>query len=113
MHEELTLKQEQKVWHGSYRAYFIGFVASLLLTLLSFGLVITRVISNDYLFYVVVALGFTQAVIQLIFFLHAGQEEKPRWGLVVFYFMVLILAIIALGSIWIMHDLNNRVMPPM
>jgi cytochrome o ubiquinol oxidase operon protein cyoD len=29
--------------------------------------------------------------------MHLGQEAKPRWESVVFYFMVLVLLIVALG----------------
>jgi cytochrome o ubiquinol oxidase operon protein cyoD len=51
--------------------------------------------------------------VQLRFFLHLGQEAKPRWETMIFYFMVLVLLIIALGSLWIMHDLEERVMSNM
>lgn len=113
MHEELSLKQTQKEWHGTYKAYFIGFILSLLLTLVSFGLVITQSITGQTLIYTVVSLALTQAIIQLVFFLHAGQEAKPRWSLLVFYFMVLILIIISFGSLWIMHNLDERTMNQM
>lgn len=62
------------------------------------------------LIYTVIALALVQAIVQLLFFLHVGQEAKPRWETVVFYFMVVILFIIAAGSLWIMNDLNDRVM---
>ena len=42
-----------------------------------------------------------------------GQEAKPRWETLIFCFMVLILLIIVIGSLWIMNDLNERVMPEM
>lgn len=113
MHEELSLKQTQKEWHGTYKAYFIGFVISLALTLASFSLVIFKIIEGQALILTIVSLALIQAIAQLIFFLHAGQEEKPRWSLLVFYFMVLILLIISFGSIWIMHNLNERMMPEM
>lgn len=113
MHTELSLKEIQKEWHGSYKSYFIGFIASLLLTAASFSLVIFQVLPPQTLIYIIVFLALVQAVLQLIFFLHVGQEAKPRWETVVFLFMVMILLIIALGSLWIMHDLNNRVMGPM
>lgn len=113
MHEELTLKQTQKEWHGTYKAYFIGFVLSLMLTLISFSLVVMRLIDGQTLIYTVVGLALVQAIIQLVFFLHVGQEAKPNWSLVVFYFMVALLLIISLGSLWIMYNLNERTMPDM
>ena len=60
-----------------------------------------------------VSLAFVQAIAQLLFFLHVGQEAHPRWETLIFCFMVLVLLIIAIGSLWIMHDLNDRVMSDM
>lgn len=113
MSEERTLKQIKKEWHGSLKGYLIGFVASLLLTSLSFLLVINQWLTGRALVYGLIVLALTQAICQLIFFLHEGQEPKPRWETLVFYFMILVLLIIALGSLWIMSDLNDRVMGPM
>lgn len=110
MSEERSLKEVQKEWHGTLRSYVIGFFASLVLTTLSFFLVISKAISGDGLIYSLVGLGLIQAVMQLIFFLHLGQEEKPKWQSLIFYFMLLVLFIIAGGSLWIMRDLHHRVM---
>lgn len=110
MTHELSLNEIKKEYHGTLKAYLIGFAASLVLTTISFVLVITQVLSGYYLIHTIVGLALVQAILQLRFFLHVGQEAKPRWESLVFYFMVLILLIVALGSLWIMHDLNERVM---
>ncbi|MBA2727733.1 MAG: cytochrome o ubiquinol oxidase subunit IV [Parachlamydiaceae bacterium] len=110
MSEELSLSEIKKEWHGSLKAYVIGFIASLVLTGISFILVITKQLTGTALVYAIVALALIQAIFQLLFFMHLGQEAKPRWESIVFYFMVLVLLIIALGSLWIMNDLNDRVM---
>lgn len=109
MEHKLSLAQIRKEWHGSYKAYAIGFISSLILTTLSFGLVMTKTSTPLLL----VALALLQAVFQLIFFLHLGQEAKPRSETLIFIFMVVILLIVALGSLWIMYDLNERMMPGM
>lgn len=110
MSNDLSLKETFKEWHGSIRSYLIGFIASILLTAASFSLVITKYLSESALIYTIIGLALIQAIIQLRFFLHVGKEAKPQWETVVFYFMVLILLIIAIGSLWIMYDLDNRVM---
>lgn len=110
MSDDLSLKETQKEWHGTLKSYLIGFIASLALTGTSFFLVIYRLLPGQTLIYTIVALALVQAIFQLLFFLHVGQEAKPRWETVVFYFMVMVLFIIAIGSLWIMYDLNNRVM---
>jgi cytochrome o ubiquinol oxidase subunit IV len=110
MTEELSLKEIQKEWHGTLKSYAVGFLLSLLLTGTSFLLVISSPLSGQVLIHTLTGLAIVQAIIQLLFFLHLGQEDKPRWETLVFYFMVLILLIIAIGSLWIMNDLNDRVM---
>lgn len=113
MNHELSLKECQKEWHGTFRSYVIGFVGSILLTIISFFLVATQFLSGPNLIYTIASLALLQAIIQLIFFLHIGQEAKPRWESVVFIFMFIILLIIVIGSLWVMQDLNERMMPPM
>lgn len=113
MSEELSLKQIQKEWHGTLKAYIIGFIGSLVLTIISFSLVHTKIISGQTLLYTVVSLALVQAVIQLLFFLHVGQEAKPRWETVVFLFMLMVLVIVAFGTLWIMQDLDARMMSDM
>jgi len=110
MHDEMSLKEIQKEWHGSYRAYAIGFIGSLLFTLLSFFLVLSQTLIGAPLVYTLSGLSLTQAILQFVFFLHVGQEPKPKWETVLFAFMILVLLIIVLGTLWIMHDLNDRVM---
>lgn len=113
MHDNLSLSDIQKKWHGTVRSYTIGFIASLLLTTASFLLVITRPLPEHLLIHSLIILALIQAAFQVIFFLHVGQEARPRWESISFYFMVVVLLIIALGSLWIIYDLNERVMPPM
>lgn len=113
MHDDLSLKEIKKEWHGTLKSYVIGFVASILLTAISFLIVKEKLLSGEILVHAIIVLALIQAVFQLLFFLHVGQENKPRWETVVFYFMVLVLLIIVIGSLWIMYDLNDRVMSNM
>lgn len=107
---ELSLQEMKKEWHGTLRAYLIGLVLSLILTSTSFLLVWLRPFSNGAIFYTIVALAVVQAIVQLLFFLHLGQEAKPRWETVVFTFVSTILLAVVVGSLWIMYDLDMRMM---
>jgi cytochrome o ubiquinol oxidase operon protein cyoD len=60
-----------------------------------------------------IGLAIVQAIVQAILFLHVGQEDKPRWETISFCFMVMCVLIIVIGSLWIMHDLDERVMADM
>lgn len=108
MSHDLSLKETQKEYHGTLKSYLIGFIASLLLTLISFSLVAGKLLSGYSLIYTIAGLALIQASMQLLLFLHLGREAKPRWETLIFFFMLLILFIIVLGTLWIMSDLNER-----
>lgn len=108
--ELLNLKDTRKEWHGTVKGYIIGFLGSLILTGTSFLLVIYKTFEQQTLIYTIVGLALIQAIIQLIFFLHLGKEPKPRLESQVFYFMLTLLIIIVLGTLWIMYDLDKRTM---
>lgn len=111
MDTDLSLKETVKEWHGTYKSYLIGFIASLVLTSISFLLILTKYFDTTTTIFTVVGLALVQAIFQIRYFLHLGSEPKPRWESAAFYFMVLILLIIVLGTLWIMYDLNMRMMP--
>lgn len=113
MHEEPSLDQIKKEYHGSLTSYLIGLFTSIILTMISFYLVWASLLSRQALICTVIGLALVQAAVQLRFFLHLGKETKPRWESISFFFMLTCLVIIVLGSLWIMYDLNNRVMAGM
>jgi len=104
------LAQAKKEWGGTYANYVKGLAASFILTILSFSLVVYSLLPSPALMLTISGLALVQAALQLIYFLHVGHEKAPRWKLHFFYCLVGVLAIIAAGSIWIMNDLNDRVM---
>lgn len=89
--------------------YITGFVLSLLLTLTAYSLVVYRFVS-EWLLLVLAVLALTQMIVQLVFFLHLGEEMRPRYKLISFGFMALMLLIVVVGSIWIMYNLDYNMM---
>lgn len=110
MSEELSLKEMQKMWHGSLRAYLIGISSCLLLTLLSFSIVGFDLLRGGEALLAIYSLALVQGVLQLRYFLHLGEEGSPYWETLIFCFMLLILLVIVVGSLWVMNDLNMRTM---
>ncbi len=102
---------------GTHRSYIAGFIVSALCTLLAYQLVMAHVSSgheqwsHPVILAGLVALGLVQLVVQLVLFLHLGQEARPRWQLWAFGFMGLVLAILVGGSLWIMNNLDYHMMP--
>jgi cytochrome o ubiquinol oxidase subunit IV len=96
---------------ATLKAYITGFVWSIGLTLIAYSLVVQHHFSRTTLIATIVGLALLQAVIQLLYFLHLGTETKPRWKLFVFLFMLMVVAILVLGSLWIMNNLNYHMTP--
>lgn len=97
-------------WNFSYTPIIIGFICSIILTLVAYFIVTEHALHGWVFVLVILLLAGVQAIIQLFFFMHLGIEEKPRWNLIIFSVMVLIAAVLVLGSMWIMHNLNYNVM---
>lgn len=95
----------------SSKPYLTGFFLSALLTLAAYGLVVGKLFSGGALDFAVASLAMIQAMIQLVLFLNLGKEAKPRWNLITFLFMVLVVLLIVFGSLWIMKNLNYNLMP--
>lgn len=94
----------------SVKPYIIGFVLSIIMTLLAYWTVESKVYAPAFVVAIVIGLAILQLFVQLYFFLHLGEEMKPRWRLVTLGFGVLVVVIVVWGSLWIMDNLNYTMM---
>ena len=92
------------------RAYIIGFILSIILTLLAYATLVSAAFSRQFSIFILLGLAVVQLFVQLTFFLHLGRESKPHWRLVILGFGVLVVGIVVLGSLWIMNNLNYNMM---
>ena len=106
---------QQRPTKGSVWTYVTGFVLSLALTMTAY-LAVKHHIATGHVFprdnvmvAILAALAVAKLFAQLVFFLHLNRESRPRWNLLVFLFMALVLVIIVGGSLWIMNNLNYNV----
>jgi len=97
--------------HGSLRSHLIGYALSLVLTFLSFGAVMGRVLTPRAGLALIVALCVTQLLVQLVFFLHLGPRKGQRGNTAIFACTVFLIAIVVSGSLWVMHNANLNMMP--
>ncbi|HET8709474.1 MAG TPA: cytochrome C oxidase subunit IV family protein [Candidatus Saccharimonadales bacterium] len=92
--------------------YIFGFAWSLLLTLTAYFWTTRHIMTTSWLMYALCGLAIGQCAAQLYFFLHVAAGTRPRWKFISFWFMLLIVLIVVVGSLWIMHSLNTRMMSP-
>ena len=92
-------------------AYAIGFMLSILLTIVPYMLVVNGKTEGIKLLIALSMFAMAQLTVQLVYFLHLAGESRPRWKLMTFLFAAQAIVIIAIGSLWIMHNLNYNMMP--
>lgn len=111
MEESRPVVARHETHDATLRSYVSGFVLSVCLTVAAYLIVTRHTLSMHILIAAIVVLALVQFMVQLFFFLHLGRETKPRWKLGVFAFMIVIVAILVFGSLWIMNNLNYRMTP--
>jgi cytochrome o ubiquinol oxidase operon protein cyoD len=97
--------------HGNPASYLGGFGLSVLLTGAAFAAVWLRPFSARVVFECIVAAAPVQMVVHLTLFLHLNRSSTQRWNAVVLGFAALIVVILIGGSLWIMTNANENMMP--
>ena len=92
------------------RPYITGFVFALVLTGIPFGLVVADLLPRFTTLVVIAVLALVQVVVHLRYFLHLDLKSTPRENLLALAFAAVLICIMIGGSLWIMLDLNARMM---
>lgn len=97
----------------SLTTYVTGLVLSLGLTLLPLLIIWLHgssrhtFLSHETLYVSFALFAVLQLLVQLYFFLHLGEESRPRWNLMALCFALLIVSIVVGGTLWIMYNLSH------
>ncbi len=108
---DAATKTAHNASHGHLKSYLTGFFWSLVLTLASFGAVMSNVVSKEWIFPVLVVFAVMQLLVQLSYFLHISFIRGQRTNSWVLLCTVLLIAIMVVGSLWVMHNANLNMMP--
>lgn len=92
------------------RFYGIGLIMSVVLTVLSFSTVMTGWFPRNWALPAIILLALAQILVHLRIFLHIDLSRQKREDLQLLLFTVLLLAIMAFGTLWVLSDLANRMM---
>lgn len=92
------------------KAYYIGFVLALILTIASFSLVISHSFSRLIVMAGLFAAAILQMLVHLHYFLHLDRSSAQRWNVIALMFTGLLLFIFIGGTLWVMYTLNSRMM---
>ena len=95
--------------HGSFKQYTIGFILSIILTLIPFGMVMAGM-TGGLVIATIAITAIAQVLVQLVFFLHLNGSEQQRWDSIAFIYTILTIAILLMGSAWVMSNLHANMM---
>jgi cytochrome o ubiquinol oxidase subunit IV len=91
--------------------YFLGLVLAGLLTALSFTLPGTAFIWGPGIPVALVVFAVAQMGVHLVFFLHITTAPDNTNNVLALAFGILIVALLIGGSVWIMANMNQNMMP--
>ena len=90
------------------KGYLTGFGLAMILTLGPFALIVWGNFGYATTLIILGLCALTQFVVHLRFFLHIGLSRQKREDLQLILFSILVLAIMAGGTIWIIGNLATR-----
>ena len=95
---------------GSFKSYTAGFILSIVLTVIAFALVMSGVVSRPAVFVGIFGVAIVQILVHLHYFLHLDTSSAARWNVLALVVTVLIMVLFVGLTLWIMSDLNYRMM---
>jgi cytochrome o ubiquinol oxidase subunit IV len=87
---------------GSLKSYIIGFILSIILTIIPLVFVLNHMMGKTALTVSILIAAVLQFVIQLFFFMHIRDGEGPRYNAVALILGIVFVLTIVIGAIWIM-----------
>ncbi|MEI8093466.1 MAG: cytochrome o ubiquinol oxidase subunit IV [Spirochaetales bacterium] len=96
--------------HSSAGKYMVGFALAIVLTLVSFGLVMFGGLPPVAAILGIVIAAVAQIVVHLYYFLHLDLSKDKQWDFISITFTAIILLIFIFGTVWVIFTLNTRMM---
>lgn len=97
--------------HGTWQSYATGYVSAMVLTAFAFALAKSPMLTPSSAVAAVVVLAIAQMLVHLIFFLHINTSPEHKTNILAFILTIVIIAMVVIGSMWIMAHLNHNMMP--
>ncbi len=97
--------------HGSVKSYGVGFLLSVVLTVIPFWLVMSGVMDKWTTIVTILAFAVIQILVHLKYFLHLTlTTEEGKVNTLTFLFSALIILLVVGLSIWIIYASNAMMM---
>lgn len=96
--------------HGSVASYIVGFVLSIIFTVIAFYVVMEHALSTMAIAVSLGVLAALQVIVQSVFFLHVSIAPEKRVDLVSYAFSLLVAIVIIFGTLFVMHNASYNMM---
>jgi cytochrome o ubiquinol oxidase subunit IV len=106
--DPLSSRGQSVTYGGHLRAYVIGLLLAVFLTLIPFRAVMHHEIGRDAALWTIVICAAVQMVVHFVYFLHLNRRPEQHWYRVALVFAVLVIAILVVGTLWVMTHLNHN-----
>src|SRR5215468_5520428 len=96
---------------ASYLTYTVGLALAIIATIASFIVAQTNLLWPPGIPVGLIVLALAQIGVHLVFFLHLGSGSDSTNNILALAFGVLVVFLVIAGSVWIIANLNNNLMP--
>ncbi|MDO8708812.1 cytochrome o ubiquinol oxidase subunit IV [Pseudomonas sp.] len=96
--------------HGSVKSYAIGFILSVILTVIPFALVMYPTLPKSITLMIVLAFAVIQVLVHLVYFLHLDRSAAQRNNVIAFVFAASVIVLLVGLSLWIMFSIHTFMM---
>ena len=109
--DDRTPGVEEREPTASFLSYTVGLGLAIVATMASFIVAQTGLLWAPGIPVGLIVLALAQIGVHLVFFLHLGSGPESTNNILALAFGVLIVFLVIAGSIWIIANLNNNMMP--
>jgi cytochrome o ubiquinol oxidase subunit IV len=106
-----TTPEAQRLTLSDFGVYTIGLVLAVILTATSFWVANTSLLWSPGVAMGLVVLAIAQMGVHLVFFLHITTGPDNTNNVLALAFGMLVVFLVVIGSLWIMTNLNDNLMP--
>lgn len=96
--------------HGSVASYIVGYVLSIVFTIIAFYMVMEHTLSTAATAVSLGLLAVLQVAVQSIFFLHVSTAPEKRVDFISYIFFLFVAIVIIFGTLFVMHNASYNMM---
>jgi cytochrome o ubiquinol oxidase operon protein cyoD len=111
MNTESHTSPSKKREHGTALSYVVGFILSLIFTIIPYYMVVNESAAGNPLLITILGFAVLQMFIQIFFFLHLGRGPKPLYNVIFFFATAGTIVVVIGASLFIMDNLYRNMAP--